>query len=432
MQFDTESIRAAAERLRGQVQAHRRRIHRRPELGFAEHETARYIESVLDELEIPHRRVVGTGVVGVIKGDGPGCLGIRADMDALPVPEVAAGREGYRSEIEGVSHACGHDGHVAVLLGLAQLLRQVDRLPGTVVLYFQPAEEGPGGAEPMVAAGVLDTPLPSGELSRIPRHSENSHRPQAVIALHTSSRHQSGVVALRSGPTTGSDDKIRITVHGSGGHAAHPDAAIDAIPIAAQIVLAMQQFVAREVDPVQPVVVTFGTIQGGTRHNVIAPFVTLTGTMRAVHEHNRELLQRRVPEIARAVAATHRATATVEVTSGYPVGFNEPSLTELIAESARAVLGRERVIAEPDPTLGGEDFYAFGGTGLPVSMFLLGVANPTLGIDAPHHSSAFDLDETALPAGVAVFAEATRRWLIRAAEGTLAPDQKEPHHERAR
>jgi len=393
VRFDTESISQAADQLSERVRAHRRVIHRRPELGFAEHQTAAYIESVLDGLGVPHRRVAGTGVVGVIRGDGPGCIAVRADMDALPVPE-APGRDGYRSQIEGASHACGHDGHVAVLLGLAELLCAAGRLPGTVALYFQPAEEGPGGAAPMIAAGVLDDPVP-----------------QAVIALHVSSRHPAGVIALRSGPSTASDDQIIITVHGSGGHAAHPDTAIDAIPIAAQIVLAVQQLVSREVDPVQPVVVTFGTIQGGIRHNVIASTVTLTGTMRSVHEGNRKLLRRRVPEVAHAVAATHRATATVEIIDGYSAGFNDPALTEFVAASARAVLGHERVVGEPNPTLGGEDFYAFGNTGLPVSMFLLGVANPARGITAPHHSPEFDLDEAALPAGVAVFAETVRRWL---------------------
>lgn len=393
MRFDTESIRVAADQLGERVRAHRRVIHRQPELGFAEHRTAAYVESVLGELGVPHRRVVGTGVVGVIHGDGPRCIGVRADMDALPVPE-APGRDGYRSQVEGVSHACGHDGHVAVLLGLAELLRAAERLPGTVALYFQPAEEGPGGAAPMVAAGVLDDPAP-----------------QAVIALHVTSRCPSGVVAVRSGPMTASDDWITITVHGSGGHAAHPETAVDAIPIAAQVVLAVQQLVTREVDPVQPVVVTFGTIQGGTRYNVIAPTVTLTGTMRAVHEHNRALLRRRVPEIAHAVAATHRASATVELVAGYPIGRNDPALTELVAASARAVLGEERVVLAPDPTLGGEDFYAFGETGLPVSLFWLGVADPARGITAPGHSPEFDLDEAALPAGVAVFAETARRWL---------------------
>ena len=392
MRFDTSSLADRALELFERLRTHRREVHKQPELGFTEHRTAAYIESVLDEIGIAHRRVVGTGVVGVIRGDGAGCIGVRADMDALPVPE-APGREQYRSRVEGISHACGHDAHIAILLGLAELLTGIDQLPGTVVLYFQPAEEGPGGARPMVAAGVLDDPAP-----------------QAVIALHVSSRHPAGTVAVRSGPITASSDQITITVNGSGGHAAHPEAAIDAVPIAAQIVLAVQHFLAREVDPVRPVVVTFGKIYGGTRHNVIANSVTLDGTMRAVHQHTRELLCRRVPEIAQAVAATHRASATVKLTPGGPVGYNDPSLTQFVAASSRAILGQERVVDEPDPTLVGEDFFAFGATGLPVSLFWLGVANPTLGITAPAHSPEFDLDETALPAGVQVFAEIVRRW----------------------
>jgi amidohydrolase len=392
VRFDTSSLADRALELFERLRTHRREVHKQPELGFTEHRTAAYIESVLDEIGIAHRRVVGTGVVGVIRGDGAGCIGVRADMDALPVPE-APGREQYRSRVEGISHACGHDAHIAILLGLAELLTGIDQLPGTVVLYFQPAEEGPGGARPMVAAGVLDDPAP-----------------QAVIALHVSSRHPAGTVAVRSGPITASSDQITITVNGSGGHAAHPEAAIDAVPIAAQIVLAVQHFLAREVDPVRPVVVTFGKIYGGTRHNVIANSVTLDGTMRAVHQHTRELLCRRVPEIAQAVAATHRASATVKLTPGGPVGYNDPSLTQFVAASSRAILGQERVVDEPDPTLVGEDFFAFGATGLPVSLFWLGVANPTLGITAPAHSPEFDLDETALPAGVQVFAEIVRRW----------------------
>jgi amidohydrolase len=288
-----------------------------------------------------------------------------------------------------------------VLLGLAELLCRADRLPGSVALFFQPAEEGPGGAAPMVAAGVLDDPLGTGEVLS----------PDAIVGLHVSSRHPTGIVALRDGPSTGSNDDITITVHGAGGHAAHPDTAIDAIPIAASIVLAVQQFVAREIDPVQPAVVTFGQIHGGMRHNVIAPTVTLVGTMRAVHEHNRELMCRRVAEIARGIAAAHRATATVEIERGYAAGYNDPRLTAVVRASAGAVLGDARVVPEPDPTLGGEDFYAFGSTGVPVSMFLLGVGNRGRGIAAPHHSPGFDLDEDALPAGVAVFGEIVRRAL---------------------
>jgi amidohydrolase len=395
VRFDTAAIQEAGRQLEATVRLHRRTIHRRPELGFGEHRTAAYIESVLTSLGIPHRRVVGTGVVAVLQGRGPGCIGVRADMDALPVPE-APGRDGYRSEIEGVSHACGHDAHVAVALGLAQLLAALDDLPGTIVLYFQPAEEGPGGAAPMVAAGVLDDPPP-----------------QAVLALHVSSRHPSGVVALRYGPSTGSDDGFDLTIQGVGGHAAHPDTAIDPIPVAAQIVNALQLVITREVDPVNPAVFTIGSIHGGTARNVIAPSVVLQGTLRTVDEELRSRMVARIGEVAQGIAAAHRAKVSIAHRAGYDAGYNDPALSEVVASAARAVTSEHRVLAEPKPSLGGEDFYAFGSTGLPVSMFLLGVADSALGIDAPHHSPAFDVDERALPTGVAVLAETIRRLLGR-------------------
>ena len=214
MRFDTETIVAAAHHLAPSLTEHRRTVHRHPEAGFEEHRTAAYIDAVLDRIGVAHRRVAGTGVVAVIPGTNPDrAVGIRADMDALPVPETP-GRP-YGSEIPGWSHACGHDGHVAVALGLAELLSNVEDLPGHVAIYFQPAEEGPGGAEPMVAAGVLDDPAP-----------------QAVLALHAYNQYDTGVVALKSGPASGSADEFRILVRGVGGHAAYPHTALDPVPIA--------------------------------------------------------------------------------------------------------------------------------------------------------------------------------------------------------
>lgn len=394
MRFDTAMVAAAASEMGARLTAHRRALHRIPELGFEEHRTAAYIESVLTELGVARRRVCGTGIVAVVPGAAGRCVGVRADMDALPVPE-AEGREGYRSEVEGLSHACGHDAHVAIALGLVELLARVERLPGTVVVYFQPAEEGPGGAAPMVAAGVLDDPMP-----------------EAILALHVNSTHPSGLVAVRSGPSTGSNDHFDIVVQGMGGHAAHPDRAVDPVPIAASIITGVQHLLDREVDPVVPAVATWGSIHGGTKRNVIATSVVLEGTLRTLDPHVRTHLVQRIHEVAQGCGTAFRASVGVRHHEGYPVGVNDPVLTALVGDAAAGVLGPDRVIPWAGPTLGAEDFYAFGDTGVPVSMFLLGVADRARGISAPNHSPAFDIDERALPTGVATFAESIRRLLL--------------------
>lgn len=385
-------IRGLADDLAATLQRHRRQVHRLPELAFEEHQTAAYIEAELDRIGVSHRRVCGTGVVAVVGQGGP-CIGIRADMDALPVAE-AEGRDGYRSQNEGLSHACGHDAHVAIALGLAELLTRLPALTGTVVLYFQPAEEGPGGAQPMVDAGVLDDPTPD-----------------AIIALHVASDYDSGLIALRPGPVTASDDTLRITINGEGGHAAYPYLSVDPVPVAAEVITGVQQLITREVNPVQPVVCTFGSIHGGTRHNIIAPQVRLEGTIRTLHQENRDLLLERVPALVRGIAAAHRASAEIDVEHGYGVGVNDAALIDLIEEAARAVVAPEQIYYEPEPGLGAEDFFAFGGTGIPVAMFFLGVRNVSKGISGAHHSAQFDIDEEALPAGLAVFAETVRRFL---------------------
>jgi amidohydrolase len=390
--------------LRDTLVRHRRQLHRHPELAWCEHRTAAYIESVLSNLGIEHRRVVGTGVVAVIEGRGERCVGVRADIDALPVTE-APGREGYRSENEGVSHACGHDAHVACVLGLAELLAGQAELPGTVVLYFQPAEEGGGGAEPMVAGGVLDDPTPD-----------------AILALHTASNHPAGTVGLRSGPVTAAVDDITLTIHGIDGHAAHPDRAIDPIPVAASFITNAQQIITREIDPLKPAVITFGSIHGGTRHNVIASSVTLEATMRSLYPDTRAYLIERIQQMAHAVASANRTSATVSIQHGYPAGFNDTSLTRLVERAARSICGDGCVAIEEHPSMGAEDFFEFGSTGIPVCMFRLGVANPSRGITAAHHSSHFDVDESALPVGVAVFAESVRRLLTTDTLSTIRPD----------
>ena len=387
-------VRTRADGLADRVRAHRRSLHRRPELGWAEHHTAAYIEGQLAALGVDHHRVLGTGVVAVIPGRGPRTVGIRADMDALPVTE-APGRDGYRSTVDGASHACGHDAHVAIALGVAELFASMPDLPGTVVLYFQPAEETTGGAAPMVSAGVLDDP-----------------RPDAVLALHVASRLPSGVIGLRRDVVTAAHDSMRIVVHGVGGHGAHPEDAVDPVPVAAQVITAMQTVVTREIAAFDPAVITFGSVHGGTAANVIAPEVTLEATIRTLHPATRRLVVDRMGEIAEGICRAHRCKAEVVVHHGYAVGRNDRQVAGLVAAATDAVLGPDGLVMEEHPSLGAEDFFAFGATGVPVCMFQLGIANAEKGIEAPHHSPWFDLDEDALPHGVAVMAESARRVLM--------------------
>ncbi|MGI8575729.1 MAG: M20 metallopeptidase family protein [Egibacteraceae bacterium] len=393
MRWQRSALQAGANNLAERLVQHRRVLHRFPELAEAEHQTVSYVERTLETLGVPHRRLLPTAVVGLIRGRGQRTVAVRADMDALPVEE-ASGREGYRSEVAGVSHACGHDAHTASLLGVAELFAAVEDLPGNVLLLFQPAEEGPGGASPMVAAGALDDP-----------------RPDAVLALHVDPHHPSGMIGLRRGPVTASHDHIRLRLRGPGGHAADPHRTPDPIPVAAEIVDASQRIVTRDVDPTQPALITFGSVVGGTRPNVIADTVLLDASVRATSDEVRALLTERLPALARSIAEAHRLGLEVEIAHGYDAGHNDPWLTPIVGAAAERVVGRERVRWEPHPSLGSEDFFAFGDTGVPVTMFRLGVGNAVKGCTAPLHSPEFDLDEDALPVGLAVFAETIYRLL---------------------
>jgi amidohydrolase len=360
----------------------RREIHRHPELGFEEHRTAAVVERELDLLGIEHRRIATTGVVGVIRGDRPGrTVGLRADMDALPIGEQSG--ETFASEVAGKMHACGHDAHTAMLIGAARaLVAARTTLAGNVVLLFQPAEEGPGGALPMIEAGVMDA----------------DPKIEAVAMLHVDVRLETGGVSITPGPVNAAADEFHITVRGVGGHGASPHKAQDTIPCAASLVLALQNIAARETDPLASVVVTVGTIVGGYRNNIIADSVKLTGTVRTTDPEVRDAMEGRLGRIVEGVAAAYGCSAELTVLYGYPPVVNHSGLAQAFARHMRETT--PIAVHALAPTMGAEDF-AYFARRVPGLLIRLGVRNEALGAIHSAHSSRFRLDEQALPVGIA-------------------------------
>lgn len=359
----------------------RREIHRHPELGFEEERTAALVERELDALGIEHRRIVKTGVVGVIRGGLPGkTVGLRGDMDALPIDEQSG--EACTSEVAGKMHACGHDAHTAMVLGAArELMTRRATLHGNVVLLFQPAEEGPGGAQPMIEAGALDDP-----------------RVDAVAMLHVDPRLPTGTIGITPGPVNASTDELSITVLGTGGHGGYPHKGIDAIPAAAATVLALQNIAARETDPLAPIVISIGTIEGGYRNNVLADKVQLTGTIRTHDPDVRAGVGARVRRIVDGVAAAYNARAEVRIVEGYPPAINDAVLAEGFTAYVRAHAGFPVEVLPA--TMGGEDF-AYFAQRVPGLMVRLGIYNEAVGSIHSGHSARFRLDEAAIPTGIA-------------------------------
>ncbi len=358
----------------------RREIHRHPELGFEEFNTQAIVERELDSIGVEHRRIARTGVIGIVRGVLPGHVtGLRADMDALPITEDSG--EACASQVAGKMHACGHDSHTAMLLGAARVLQETrESFHGTAVLLFQPAEEGPGGAQPMIDEGALDDP-----------------RVEAVTMLHVDPRLPTGSIGVTPGPVNAAADEFHVTIRGKGGHGAHPHKALDAIPVAAATILALQNVVARETDPLASMVVTIGTIEGGFRNNVIADRVFMTGTVRTHDAAIRATSEDKLRRIVDGVAAAYGAHAQVDMIYGYPPVVNDPELAESFAAYAR---DNGFTVERPAPTMGGEDF-AYFAQRAPGVMVRLGIYNEAVGSVHSGHSPQFRLDEGAIPTGIA-------------------------------
>ena len=385
-------VRAEVDRTREHVVDTRRRLHRHPELSHEEARTADLAAGRAEELGFSVRTGVGGhGVVADLDSGRPGpLLMLRADMDALPVLERDDGRA-VRSDVPGVMHACGHDGHVAMTLGAgAALAAMRDAWSGTLRLCFQPAEEKAEGALPMIEAGAA---------AGVDR----------VLGIHLWAPLQAGRVAVTPGVLFGSADSFALTIRGRGGHGGMPHTAIDPIAAAAQVVTALQTIVSRETSPFAPAVVTIGRIAGGTTFNIIADTVEIEGTVRALEQEERERLLRRIDELARGVAAGMRAEAVFVRGSGCPPVVSDPEVAGLVRRAATATVGEENVeVAHPITV--GDDIACFLERA-PGCYFLVGAGHPERGEVAPHHSAGFDIDEAALPVGVGTLVRASLELL---------------------
>ena len=382
-----DNLLGRAKELGADFVAYRRDFHRHPELGLEEKRTSKIVADFLMQLGIEVQMVAGTGVVGLIRGSRAGkTIALRADMDALTITEQTGAE--YASTVPGVMHACGHDGHTAILMGVAKLLSENRDFSGNVKLLFQPAEEGPGGALPMVEAGVLANP-----------------HVDAAVGLHLGTvKYAAGQIALRDRVVCAAPDTIQITVKGKGGHGAHPHHSVDAIVASGHIITSLQSIVSREMDPLASVVITIGTIHGGYRQNIIADEVVMRGTVRTLDAVVRDGMAERIERIIKGICDSFRCEYELDYERGYPVLLNDAAMTKHVELVATRLLGEGNVFMAPHPSMGGEDFSYFAEK-VPSCFFSLGAMNAAKKCDYPGHHPQFDFDEDAIPVGMALLAE---------------------------
>ena len=389
-------LKEAVDEIMPGVVADRRDLHEHPELAFQETRTAGVVAERLAALGVEEIRtgIAETGVTGLIRGGrGAGkTVLLRADMDALPIVEENA--VDYVSRHPGVMHACGHDAHTAILLATARILTERrHEFAGAVKLLFQPAEElPPGGAKPMIDAGVLEDPTVD-----------------AAFGLHINQDGPLGTIEVRPGPAMAAADRFTVTIQGKGGHGARPQDAVDPIVVGSQIVVALQTLVAREVDPIESAVVSVCAFLAGEAFNVIPDTAELRGTVRTFTPENRDLLERRIGEVVRGVVTALRAEATVDYRRGYPATINDPAMTDLVRAAAAEVVGAGKVI-EGAPMMGAEDFSYFLER-VPGSYFFVGSRNEERGLVWGQHHPRFDLDEAAMAVGIEALVRTTLRYL---------------------
>ncbi|MFV3129723.1 amidohydrolase [Niveispirillum sp. KHB5.9] len=403
-------VKADVKALEPKILAWRRDIHQHPELGNRETRTAKLVADHLKKLGMEVQTgVAHTGVVAVLKGAKPGpVVALRADMDALPVTEqvdlpfASKVKTTYNGQEVGVMHACGHDGHVAILMGVAELLaKRRAELPGTVKFIFQPAEEGApdgeeGGAELMIKQGVL----------------ESEPKPQAIFGLHLGSAYHAGTIAYRPGPAMAAADTFKIIVKGRQAHGGRPWTGVDPLVTSAQILVGLQTIVSRNMEVIkEPAVVTVGALNGGVRSNIIPDKAEMVGTIRTFDEEMRKEVHARIRQVATNIAESAGATAEVSIETGYPVTDNDRDLTGWAAPVLQQVAGPGKLVVG-SKTTGAEDF-SFFQKKIPGFFFWVGATSPDVGLDKvpSNHSPLFKVDESSLTIGAEALASLTVSWL---------------------
>jgi amidohydrolase len=371
----------------------RRTIHMHPELGFEEVETSKLVSEWLEKFKLEVTRGwAKTGVVALLKGKQPGkTVAVRADMDALPLEE--ANRVPYASKIRGRMHACGHDAHVTILLGVAKLFSSFpDRVKGNIKWIFQPAEEGGGGGRVMVEEGVLDNP-----------------KVDAIFGAHVFPFLPTGKVGVYEREGLAATDRFTIKIVGKGGHAASPHVTKDPILAAGHLITQIHSIASRDINPLESGVITVATIHGGTAFNIIPDEVELKGTVRSLNAHVRETLKSRLQKVTQGVIQSFDMEHEFDYQHGYPVLVNDPEMTKLVARACEKGIGDTNVEVLK-PSMGGEDF-AYYLEKVPGSFFRLGMRNEGKGVIHPYHSSHFDIDEEVLPFGVEMFVRIIDHYL---------------------
>jgi len=371
----------------------RRDIHENPELGFDLFRTSQKVKDFLTKEGIEFYEVAQTGICAIIRGCGIKTIALRADMDALPLQDKKICD--YASKINGKMHACGHDAHITILLGVAKILNGMrDKLQGNVKLFFEPAEETTGGAPLMIKEGVLENPYVD-----------------AIMGLHVEEWLESGTVGLKRGVAYAASNPFTIKIIGKGGHGASPHMTIDPIVIASNVIMSLQSIVSREIPPTDPAVITIGSIHGGTAQNIIPEDVTISGIIRTMKSEHRQYIKTRLVEVVEGIVSSMRGKCEIDIEESYPCLYNNDGLAEMFENKASDLIGEDNVCKLDQPTMGVESF-AYFSMERPALFYFLGSGNKEKGIINPAHGSLFDIDESCLSIGVAMQCNLAYEFLL--------------------